>query len=190
MARLGVWLPVVVLRSAIRGARWPRFAFSLCVVLTASLELALPGVGDAASPPVAASRADGAALFAAVSPAIAFIMTDDAAGSGILFDEGYVLTNAHVVSPYDHARVRFPNATEIIDTPVVGWDLLADLAVLRVGPIPGVQPVRVGDWRDLPVGSDVYLLGYPGETERRPTPTVARGLVSKRRPGRPELHRD
>ncbi|MSQ29788.1 MAG: serine protease [Dehalococcoidia bacterium] len=159
-----------------RVSRLLRFAVvSSCLLLLALLR----------STVAAAPSGEGAALFAAVSPSIAYVTTPESGGSGVLFQDGYVLTNAHVVAPHESANVRFPNGTEIVDARVVGWDWLADIAVLRVGEVPGVQPLRIGDWRDLAIGADVYLIGYPGETEQRPTPTITRGLLSKFRPGGP-----
>lgn len=154
----------------------------LAVVLSCLLLFALPRAGSAAPP-----RSGGELLFEAVSPSIAYVTTVQSGGSGVLFQDGYLLTNAHVVAPHERATVRFPNGTEIADAPVVAWDWLADIAILRVGAVPGVQPVRIGDWRELAVGTDVYLIGYPGETEQRPTPTITRGLVSKLRTGGPAL---
>ena len=81
-------------------------------------------------------------VFAKVAPAIAFIQTGTASGSGVLIEEGYVVTNAHVVWPFDAARIVFPDGTEFGQVPVKGWDLLTDLAVL--GPIDApAQPAAL-----------------------------------------------
>ena len=99
---------------------------------------------------------------------------------------GYLLTDAHVVWPYDAAdRVRFPDGRVLRDVPVVALDLLADLALLRVGEVPGVQPLQFGDPTRVAVGSEVYLLGYPAERQPNPTPTFSRGLLSRVRIGGP-----
>jgi len=74
--------------------------------------------------------------------------------------------------------VTFPDGTELLDVPVTHRDLIADLALL--GPVSvDVHPVRLIPREDLPVGSDVYLIGYPLETEAYPTPTIARGILSR-----------
>ena len=57
---------------------------------------------------------------------------------------------------------------------------MADLAVL--GPIVTlISPSALADGESLPIGSDVYLIGYPGEVEPLPQPTIVRGLLSRRR---------
>ncbi len=91
---------------------------------------------------------------------------------------GYIVTNAHVIWPYDAARVVFPNGSEFVDAPVKGWDFIADLAVL--GPIEApADPLPLVDGESLPIGTDMYLIGYPGEVEAFPQPTLVRGVLSR-----------
>ena len=72
----------------------------------------------------------------------------------------------------------FPDGSEFLDVAVVSWDPLADLAVL--GPIETeTNPVSLSAREDIAVGSDVYLIGYPGEAESFPQPSLSRGLVSR-----------
>ena len=93
---------------------------------------------------------------------------------------GYVVTNAHVVWPFDVARLVFPDGSEFLNAPVRGWDLIADLAVL--GPVEAqVPPLELVDGEDLVIGSETYLIGYPGEVESLPQPTITRGLISRLR---------
>ena len=123
-------------------------------------------------------------IFERVSPAIAFIHTGIASGSGVLLEGGYVVTNAHVVWPFDAARVVFPDGSEFEQVPVKGWDLLTDLAVL--GPIDApVLPATLRDGESIPIGSDMYLIGYPGEVEYFPQPTIAEGTLSRLRQWEP-----
>ena len=47
---------------------------------------------------------------------------------------------------------------------VLGTDLFADLALVDVSSIPGLPaPVSLGDGEELPIGSTVYMIGYPAE---------------------------
>ena len=102
-------------------------------------ELDLPFCALTAAIAATGGSLTSAQIFANVSPAIAFIHTWTATGSGVLIDGGYVVTNAHVVWPYDSVRVFFPDGPDLRDVPVIGWDLLTDLAVL--GPVDvDVQP--------------------------------------------------
>ena len=121
------------------------------------------------------------AIFDRVAPSIAYIETAFGSGSAILIDGGYLVSNAHVVWPYDSVRAVFPDGSEYEQVPLVGWDLLLDLAVL--GPLPDVNagPLVLVDGEASVVGSDVYLVGYPGEVEAFPQPTITRGLISRQR---------
>lgn len=121
-----------------------------------------------------------AEVFSRVSPSVAFVETAIGTGSASLVAGGYLVTNYHVLWPYDLARVVFPDGTEFIDVPLVAWDPLIDIAVL--GPIEtDISPVELSKSASIPVGSDVYLIGYPGEAESFPQPSLSRGLVSRLR---------
>lgn len=123
-------------------------------------------------------------VFNKLSPSIAYVETVAGSGSGVLIEGGYVVTNAHVVWPFDSVRVVFPNREEFSDVPVLNWDLLGDLAIL--GPVEAdVEPLELVDGEDLPIGSDVYLIGYPGEVDEFPDPTITRGLISRMREWEP-----
>ncbi len=121
-------------------------------------------------------------VYELVAPSIAAISTDIAGGSGILIDGGTVLTAAHVVWPYRSARVVFPNGGEVQDAPVIGWDPFGDLALLDVSGLADLpSPVDIGDGEDIPLGRPVFLVGYPGESERYPQPTITQGILSRTR---------
>jgi S1-C subfamily serine protease len=59
------------------------------------------------------------------------------AGSGVVFtNDGFLLTNAHVVEDADTGRAAFSDGT-VVPFHVVGTDPLSDLAVVRAdGPTP------------------------------------------------------
>ncbi len=117
-------------------------------------------------------------IFDTVSPAIVFIDTPTGTGSGILIDNGYIVSNAHVVWPHEIVRVVFADGSEYLDTPVVAWDMVADLAIL--GPVDtSVRPINFVNADELVIGSDVFLIGYPAELEDFPQPTITHGLLSR-----------
>ena len=119
-------------------------------------------------------------VFAAVSPGLAFIETSIGTGSGILMEGGLLLTNAHVVWPYEKARVVFPNGTELLDAPVVAWDVMGDLAVLdvaAVGDLP--DPTHFVDGEAESIGTELFLIGYPAEVDEFPQPTLTSGVLSR-----------
>jgi len=123
-------------------------------------------------------------IFDILSPSIVFVDTPAGTGSGMLIQDGYVLTNAHVVWPFDKVRVVFPEGDEFLDIPVLNWDLLDDLAIL--GPIETeAPPLELVNGEDLVIGSDVFLIGYPGEVDEFPQPTITRGIISRMRQWEP-----
>ena len=148
-------------------------------------ELDLPLCFATASTSTAtAEKFSSAQIFEKVSPAIAFIHTRTGTGSGVLVEGGYVVTNAHVVWPFDAVRVVFPDGTDFRGVPVIGWDLLVDLAVL--GPISTpVEPVPMLDGESMAIGSEMYLIGYPAEVEAYPKTTMTRGILSRLREWEP-----
>lgn len=109
---------------------------------------------------------------------MAYIETPTSTGSGALTNGGYVVTSAHVVWPFDEARVVFPDGSEFPDAPVKGWDLLADLAV--IGPLDHPAAALPFEESASPaIGAEAYLIGYPGEVDAFPQPAIVRGIVSR-----------
>jgi S1-C subfamily serine protease len=81
-------------------------------------------------------------------------------GSAVVFtDDGFLLTNAHVVGAAREGRAAFGDGGETSFT-VVGADPLSDLAVIRAsGATP--PPATLGDSGELVVGQLVVAVGNP-----------------------------
>ena len=97
------------------------------------------------------------------------------AGSGVVFtDDGFLLTNAHVVGQADAGRAAFADGT-VVPFHVVGADPLSDLAVIRAdGTTP--PPVRLGEATALKVGQLVVAVGNPLGLAGSVTAGVVSGL--------------
>jgi S1-C subfamily serine protease len=82
------------------------------------------------------------------------------AGSAVVFtNDGFLLTNAHVVGHADAGKAAFSDGT-VVPFHVVGADPLSDLAVIRAdGATP--SPVRLGEASALRVGQLVVAVGNP-----------------------------
>ncbi|MGD9792560.1 MAG: S1C family serine protease [Acidimicrobiia bacterium] len=119
------------------------------------------------------------AVLAAIGPSIAFVETPSASGSGVLLDNGFVLTNLHVIEPYRLVDLHFDGlSTSFTDVPVVGVDYDTDIAVL--GPITIDRPaLTLADPSDLAKGDQLYLVGYPGEVDAEPEVTITSGILSR-----------
>lgn len=95
-------------------------------------------------------------------------------GSGVIVDEaGYVLTNHHVVSNADEIEVKLSDGRTISKVEVVGYDVLTDLAVLKIE-ATGLTAAAWGDSRELEVGDWVLAMGNPYGLDR----TMTAGIVS------------
>ena len=96
------------------------------------------------------------------------------AGTGfILSEDGYIITNQHVVEGADTIKVALYNG-ESYDAELVGGDSSYDIAVLKIE-AEGLQPVSVGNSDDLQVGESVVAIGNPlGEL----TWTMTNGIIS------------
>jgi S1-C subfamily serine protease len=94
-----------------------------------------------------------------VTPHVASVRLDNGSGSAVVFENGRLLTNAHVVS---NARRGIATFSDGSDAPfeVVGVDPLSDLAVLSArGDIP--PPATLGNADELEVGQLVVAVGNP-----------------------------
>jgi len=98
-----------------------------------------------------------------------------ASGTGfVLDDEGFVLTNAHIVDRAKDVTITFGD-DEQVPAEIVGTDLSSDLAVLKVDPDEvELQAVPLGESGAADVGDPVVAIGSPFGFES----TVTTGIVS------------
>ncbi|MDA0693693.1 MAG: DegQ family serine endoprotease [Proteobacteria bacterium] len=81
-------------------------------------------------------------------------------GSGfVLSDDGYIVTNNHVVENAEKVRVRFTDRREF-DAEVIGLDTLSDLALLKID-AKNLPTLTLGQPADLAVGEWVLAIGSP-----------------------------
>lgn len=92
------------------------------------------------------------------------ILSGEGAGSGFILDnEGYIVTNAHVVAEADRVTVVFYNGLEA-EAEVIGTDGDSDLAVVKVDQlIKGAHPLPLGDSDQVEPGQWVVAIGNPFE---------------------------
>lgn len=86
--------------------------------------------------------------------------TSAASGSGfILSDDGYILTNHHVIESSDSINVSMYDGTGYA-AELIGYDESNDIAVLKID-ASGLAPVVLGDSDNMNVGDSVVAIGNP-----------------------------
>ncbi|MCI4411909.1 MAG: DegQ family serine endoprotease [Thiotrichales bacterium] len=94
-------------------------------------------------------------------------------GTGfIISNDGYIVTNHHVIADADEITVRFSDRKEL-SAKVIGSDERTDVALLKVE-AKGLPTVTLGQTSKLKVGEWVLAIGSPFGFEA----TVTQGIVS------------
>ena len=96
------------------------------------------------------------------------------AGSGfVITQNGYIVTNYHVVKGANSVKVTLYNG-ETYDATVIGGDSDYDVAVIKID-ATGLTPMTMGNSKDVNVGDTVLAIGNPlGEL----TFSMSQGIVS------------
>jgi serine protease Do len=99
-------------------------------------------------------------------------------GSGfIVSEDGFVLTNNHVVARAERIQVSLPDGRQF-DAELVGRDPTTDVAILKIEG-KDLPTVQFGDSDGLAVGEFVLAIGNPGLQSSSALPfTVTAGIVS------------
>jgi len=124
-------------------------------------------------------------LYERANPAVVYIevllerggsLQQLSSGSGFVMDQdGYVVTNNHVVEDADALQVTFFDGSVTREAEVVGRDAYSDLAVVRVDvPSDRLRPLELGDSDALKVGQRVIAIGNPFGLQG----TMTAGVVS------------
>ncbi len=96
-------------------------------------------------------------------------------GSGVIIrNDGYIVTNNHVVRDADEVKVRLYNG-DVYDAEVVGTDAFTDLAVVRIE-ADDLTSISLGNSDELRVGQWVMAFGSPLSEELQNTVTA--GIIS------------
>ena len=100
-------------------------------------------------------------------------------GSGfIVHEDGYVVTNHHVVDRARHIAVELADGRKV-DADLISSDAEADLAILKITSERPLVPLALGDSGDLMIGEPVIAVGNPMGFSH----SVSTGIVSA-------MHRD
>ena len=119
--------------------------------------------------------ADEPAAFVAnkLGPSVVQVETDFGLGSGVIYRDGYVMTNNHVVDGATTLRVRLSTG-ENFEAELVGTDPIKDLAVLSLGEGRGLPVAELALADEVQVGQIAIAIGSPFQLQQ----TVTAGIVS------------
>lgn len=133
-------------------------------------------------------EADVASLVNRVAPSVVSIVTTQTSGQGyfqrqfegagtgiIISEDGYVLTNKHVVEGAQSVQIVASDGTRYEDVKSVGADPLNDIAFLKIEGAGGLPVATLGDSGTVRVGQNVITIGNSlGQYQN----TVTRGIIS------------
>ena len=82
-------------------------------------------------------------------------------GSGVIFsNDGYIVTNFHVVSKGRVVKVRMANGKEKV-AKIIGFDINYDIAVLKISDDESLNPIKIADSTNIKTGDKVLAIGNP-----------------------------
>lgn len=137
---------------------------------------------------VAASTLDVGSIVEELAPSVVSVETvvqarvgpwvqeGSGAGTGVVIEEGLVLTNAHVVEGAVTITVRLDTDAEPRPAELVASDPGSDVAVLRVDDVTGLRPATLATTGSVAVGDEVVAIGNALALDG--SLTVTRGIVS------------
>ena len=112
-----------------------------------------------------------------VSPSIVVIFSDERQGSGVVWDaeNGYIVTNNHVVDLSTNVEVEFPDGQIVVGT-VIGGDPSRDVAVVGVNPdeVNSLVQAVFAPTSEVRVGQLAVAIGVPFGLDQ----SVTAGVVS------------
>ena len=105
-----------------------------------------------------------------------YTSTGQAAGTGVIVsDNGYVLTNKHVIEGASKISVVLDDGTTYSDVKIAAVDPLNDVAFLKIDGVSDLKAAKLGDSKTITVGQQVIAIGNAlGEYQN----SVTSGIVS------------
>lgn len=102
--------------------------------------------------------------------------TSSAAGTGVIVTEdGYILTNKHVIEGATSISVVLADGTTYDDVELAAHDPLNDIAFLKIKDVKDLNAAKLGDSKTINVGQQVIAIGNAlGEYQN----TVTSGIIS------------
>ncbi|OIO41211.1 hypothetical protein COU56_01100 [Candidatus Pacearchaeota archaeon CG10_big_fil_rev_8_21_14_0_10_31_9] len=109
----------------------------------------------------AEAGSDFSGIISSVIPGVVSVGTDISQGSGfIITSDGYIITNAHVLSGGHYVRVLTYESDSWVSASFVGYDSTMDIAIIKIDG-NGYDYLDFDDSDDLAIGEKVIALGNP-----------------------------
>ena len=111
-----------------------------------------------------------AGICEAVSPSVVEIVcfgesseVPVSSGSGIILSEdGYIVTNAHVINTGRNPKVSLSDKT-VFDAEIIGYDSKTDIGIIKINPGKNIlKPASFGNSDEVIQGEQVMAIGNPG----------------------------
>jgi len=134
----------------------------------------MKAAGPAVVNVISTRKAQSTAAAAGGTAAMDASMPRQGLGSGfIVSEDGYILTNAHLVAEFDDVNVRLADAKREFKAKVVGVDKRSDVALLKVE-AHDLPSAKLGNSGKLEPGDWVAAIGSPFGFAN----TITAGIVS------------
>lgn len=129
-----------------------------------------PTFGETITPTAVAQRVASSTVFIEATA-----LLTGGSGSGVIYGEdGYIITNHHVVDGSNELSVVFADGSRF-PAELIGSDPTTDIAVLRVGR-EDLAPIDIGSSQYLAIGEPAVAVGNPLGLEGGPT--ITSGIIS------------
>ena len=106
-------------------------------------------------------------IYQQVLPSVVSVVTHMSSGQGygagsgvIMREDGYILTNYHVIEGGDAVKIMLLSDGTTYDAQLVGYDESLDIAVLKID-AEGLTAAQFGDSDLLEIGDAAYAIGNP-----------------------------
>lgn len=140
-------------------------------------ETGTPATSAAATPapqavPITPGAEPAADVARIIGPSVVQVETERGQGSGVVYADGLILTNHHVIDGANQVRIRTEDG-RVFETEVLGSDPRNDIAVLSA-PGSNLPIAAIGSSAELEVGQLTVAIGSPFQLQQ----TVTSGIVS------------
>ena len=119
---------------------------------------------------------DGWAQEAPISARVNGIDKSVSVGTGFFIsNDGYVMTANHVIQKRDKVLVKL-RGNLLQNATIVKVDVESDLALLKI--TAPTTPLSIANWTDIPVGLEIYVIGYPLPASANMGIRITEGLIN------------